>query len=137
MQHDAVDLPLDDGDLPGPELERLVLAVEQGLLALGNSLRERDAAAIEQQASALHRALADAVQACVQAARLGKLPDPLRKRLSKASAQLARQRETLSRATAALDRAIDVLMPGAPPGGPLYQANGLPQPLHQPGRLSA
>ena len=137
MHHDAVDLPLEDGNVPGPELEPLVLAVEQGLLALGNSLRERDVAAIEQQASALHRALADAVQACVQAARLGKLPSPLRKRLSKASAQLARQRETLSRATAALDRAIDVLMPGAQPGAPLYQANGLPQPLHRPGRLSA
>ena len=137
MHHDAVDLPLEDGDVPGPELEPLVWAVEQGLLALGNSLRERDVAAIEQQASALHRALADAVQACVQAARLGKLPDPLRKRLSKASGQLARQRETLSRATAALDRAIDVLMPGTPPGGPLYQANGLTQPLHRAGRLSA
>lgn len=137
MHHDAVDLPLEDGDVPGPELEPLVLAVEQGLLALGNSLRERDVAAIEQQASALHRALADAVQACVQAARLGKLPDPLRKRLSKASAQLARQREILSRATAALDRAIDVLMPGTPSGGPLYQANGLTQPLHRAGRLSA
>ena len=123
--------------MPGPELEPLVLAVEQGLLALGSALRERDVAAIEQQASALHGALAAAVQACVQAARLGKLPTPLRKRLSKASAQLARQRETLSRATAALDRAIDVLMPSAPPGAPLYQANGLPQPLHRPGRLSA
>ena len=135
MRHDTVDLPLEDG--PGPELEALVLAVEQGLLALGNSLRERDVPAIEQQASDLHRALALAVQACVQAARLGRLPDPLRRRLAKASAQLARQRETLSRATAALDRAIDVLMPGAPSGGPLYQANGLPQPLQRPGRLSA
>ena len=137
MHHDAVDLPLEDAGMPGPELETLVMAVEQGLLALGNSLRERDATAIEQQASALHGALVAAVQACVQAARLGKLPTPLRKRLSKASAQLARQRETLSRATAALDRAIDVLMPGTPPGAPLYQANGLPQPQHRPGRLSA
>lgn len=135
MRHDAVDLPLDAG--PGPELEPLVLAVEQGLLGLGNSLRERDVLAIEQQASALHRALAIAVQACVQAARLGKLPDPLRTRLARASAQLARQRETLWRATAALDRAIDVLMPGALPGGHTYQANGLTQPLRRPGALSA
>ena len=135
MRHDTVDLPLDPGT--GPELEPLVSAVEQGLLALGGSLRERDVLAIEQQASALHRALAVAVQACVQAARTGQLPDPLRKRLARASAQLARQRETLWRATAALDRAIDVLMPGAPPGGQLYQANGLAQPLGRPGTLSA
>ena len=137
MRHDAVDLPLDPAQGPGPELEPLVLAVEQGLLALSDSLRERDVLAIEQWASALHRALATAVQACVQAARQGQLPDPLRKRLAGASAQLARQRESLSRATAALDRAIDVLMPGALPGSQLYQANGMTQPLRRPGSLSA
>ena len=137
MRHDAVDLPLDAADGPGPELEPLVLAVEQGLLALGNSLRERDVLAIELQASALHRALALAVRACVQAARLGQLPHPLRTRLARASAQLARLRESLSRATAALDRAIDVLMPGDGPGGQLYQSNGMTQPSRRPGSLSA
>ena len=137
MRHDIVDLPLDAAQGPGPELEPLVREVELGLLALGNSLRERNVLEIEQQASALHRALALAVQACVQAARLGLLPHPLRTRLARASAQLARQRETLSRATAALDRAIDVLMPGALPGGQLYQSNGMPQPLRRPGSLSA
>ena len=136
MPHDAVDLPLE----AGPELEPLVLAVEQGLLALHNALRERDATAIEQQAAALHRALAAAVQACVQAAQLGGLPDALRRRLSRASAQLARQRESLWRATAALDRAIDVLMPGGPgiaPGNHFYQADGTARPLRRPGSLSA
>ena len=137
MRHDAVDLPLDAADGPGPALEPLVLAVEHGVLALGQSLRERDVQAIEQHASALHKALALAMQACVQAARLGQLPEVLRTRLARASAQLARQRETLSRATAALDRAIDVLMPGAWPGSQLYQSNGMPQPLRRPGSLSA
>ena len=137
MRHDAVDLPLEAAPGPGPELEPLVLAVEQGLLTLNNALRERDVLAIEQQASALHRALALAVQACVQAARMGQLPEVLRARLARASAQLARQRETLSRATAALDRAIYVLMPGAWPGSQLYQSNGMPQPLRRPGSLSA
>lgn len=135
MRHDAVDLPLEAG--PDAELEPLVLAVEQGLLALSSTLRGRDVMALEQQAGALHRAMASAVQACVQAARLGTLPDPLRQRLARAGAQLARQREALSRATAALDRAIDVLMPGNLPGGQLYRANGLTQPLRRPGSLSA
>ena len=133
MRHDPVDLPLE----AGPDLEPLVQEVEEGLLALHNALRERDALAIEQRAGALHRALATALQACVQAAQLGQLPESLRHRLSRAGAQLARQRETLWRATAALDRAIDVLMPGAAPGSHLYQANGLTRPLRRPGSLSA
>ncbi len=135
MRPTPVDLPLD-----GPaeaELEPLVAAVEQGLQSLNASLRGRDALRIEQSAAALHRALGDAVQACVQAARLGLLPEPLRRRLASAGAQLARQRESLSRATAALDRAIDVLMPDAQPAGRIYRANGLAEPPHRPGGLSA
>ena len=135
MRPSPVDLPLD-----GPaeaELEPLVAAVEQGLLNLTASLRGRDALRIEQSATALHQALGEAVQACVQAARLGLLPEPLRRRLASASAQLARRRESLSRATAALDRAIDVLMPGAQPAGRIYRANGLAEPLRRPGGLSA
>ena len=135
MRQTPVDLPLD-----GPaeaDLEPLVAAVEQGLQTLTASLRGRDALRIEQSASALHRAMGDAVQACVQAARMGLLPETLRRRLASASAQLARQRESLWRATAALDRAIDVLMPGAQPAGRIYRANGLAEPLRRPGGLSA
>ena len=50
-------------------------------------------------------------------------------RLARASAQLVHQREALSRATAALDRAIDVLMPDAAPAGRVYTATGLSVPL--------
>jgi hypothetical protein len=39
-----------------------------------------------------------------------------------AGGRVAAQRESLARATAALDRAIDVLMPGEPSG--LYGASG-------------
>jgi hypothetical protein len=39
------------------------------------------------------------------------VPPPLRERLKLASGLVASQRESLARATAALDRAIDVLMP--------------------------
>ena len=50
------------------------------------------------------------------------MPPALRHRLASASGQVAAQRESLARATAALDRAIDVLLPGD--GVPLYSALG-------------
>ena len=43
------------------------------------------------------------------------VPAPLRHRLAVASAQVAAQRQSLARATAALDRAIDVLIPANTP----------------------
>ena len=119
------------------DLESLVANVEQHLGALADSLHVRDIPAIEQQAQALHRALARAVESCVHVARHGGVPEPMRLRLSRASAQLARHREALARATAALDRAIDVLMPGAVPSVKVYSANGLTQPLHRGRSLHA
>ena len=118
---------------PGADLEPLVARVEQRLVALADSLRERDVQAIEQQAQELHRALARAVECFMHAARNGGVPEPMRLRLAHASAQLARQREALARATAALDRAIDVLMPGAMPAGKVYLASGLTEPLYRSG----
>jgi len=115
----------------GADLELLVAHVEQRLVALADSLRERDIQAIELQAQALHRALARAVECFMHAARNGGVPEPMRLRLANASAQLARQREALARATAALDRAIDVLMPGATPVGKVYLASGLTAPLYR------
>ncbi len=135
MQH-----PLQDSRLAsvvGVELEPLVAHVEQRLSALSDSLRERDVQAIEQQAQELHRALARAVECFMHAARHGGVPAPMRVRLARASAQLARQRESLSRATAALDRAIDVLMPGATPVGKVYSAQGLTPPQQRSASLSA
>ena len=121
----------------GDDLEPLVAHVEHRLVALADSLRERDVQAIEQQAQELHRALARAVECFMHAARHGGVPEPMRLRLARASAQLARQRESLARATAALDRAIDVLMPGASPAGKVYSASGLAEPLHRGGSYSA
>ncbi|MDO9352411.1 MAG: hypothetical protein Q7T55_01865, partial [Solirubrobacteraceae bacterium] len=43
--------------------------------------------------------------------RRGTVPPALRHRLANTSGQVAAQRESLARAPAALDRAIDVLMP--------------------------
>jgi hypothetical protein len=94
-----------------PELEATLAAVEAQLASLGESLRANDSAAIVGHATELHRALARAVDHFTAAARSGNLPAPLRERLMRASGLVASQREALARATAALDRAIDVLMP--------------------------
>jgi hypothetical protein len=95
-------------------LEPAVAAVEARLLALGEALMARDAAAMERCAGELHRALTDAVS-----------------RFSLAARSAPWQRESLSRATAALDRAMDVLMPRSPeavyraaPGASAYGSAG-------------
>jgi hypothetical protein len=94
-----------------PELEARLSDVETRLAALGNALRARDPTGIELHAAELHRALASAVTQFSDAAKNGPLPQALRHRLASASGQVAAQRESLARATAALDRAIDVLLP--------------------------
>ncbi len=104
------------------ELEAPLLAVETRLGGLGNALLANDANAIESEAAALHAALADAIQHFSRAARQGGVPPVLRHRLAVAGGQVAAQREALARATAALDRAIDVLLPGM--GGHVYGAHG-------------
>lgn len=111
------------------DLETPVRAVEERLAALGLALHQQDAAAIETEASALHAALAMALQHFRHAALTGSVPAPLRQRLAQASGQMAAQREALARATAALDRAMDVLLPppghgAAAPAG-LYAADGV------------
>lgn len=93
------------------DLEARLAAVEQRLSALGTALRDNDAPAIEREAAELHRALAAAIDHFSLAARSGAVPLPLRQRLALAGGQVAAQREALARATAALDRAIDVLLP--------------------------
>lgn len=105
------------------DLESALALVEHGLALLGDALRDGDARAIDSQASELQRALAAAVQRFGQAARRGGVPPALRQRLAAASGQVATRRESLARATAALDRAIDALLPPdtgsaalAPPG---------------------
>ena len=105
-----------------PALEEALATVESRLVALGEALRERDATAIDGHAAELHRALARAVDHFTRAARTGSVPPGLRRRLASASGQVAAQRESLARATAALDRAIEVLMPRDTPG--LYSSIG-------------
>ena len=105
-----------------PELEARLAAVESRLTALGNALRARDPVAIDQQAGELHGALAAAVDHFSHAARSGPVEPALRDRLAQASSQVVAQRESLARATAALDRALDVLLPRE--GAGLYSIYG-------------
>ena len=106
-------------------LESSLQAVEAHLSALGAALRDRDANGIEQHATELHRALAAAIHRFSHASRQPTgVPQPLRQRLALASGQVAAQRESLARATAALDRAIDVLMPSPLPPT-VYSNDGL------------
>jgi hypothetical protein len=106
----------------GPELEDTVSAVESRLSALGDALRASDTNAIDAEAAELHRALARAVEQFARAARSGALPPALRLRLVNASGRVAAERESLARATASLDRAIDVLLPRD--ASTLYSAQG-------------
>ena len=105
-----------------PELEIRLAAVESRLAALADALRARDPVAIDLQACELHRALAAAVNHVAHAARSGPVPPALRDRLAQASSQVVAQRESLARATAALDRALDVLLPRE--GAGLYSIYG-------------
>jgi hypothetical protein len=117
------------------DLETPLVAVEDRLAALGTALYRNDAAAIESEAAELHRALAAAVSHFSRAAREGGVPPPLRQRLALAGGQVAAQREALARATAALDRAIDVLLPGL--GGNVYAASGVADRIGHTGALLA
>jgi hypothetical protein len=110
-------------------LERPLAAVEHQLAALGLALHRQDMSAVDHAATALHMALASAVDQFSHAARTGGAPMPLRRRLAMASGQVAAQREALARATASLDRAMDVLLPPSAAAGVsgaarLYSAAG-------------
>ena len=118
-------------------LESSLQAVEAHLSALGAALRDRDANGIEQHAAELHRALAAAIHRFSHASRQPSgVPQALRQRLALASGQVAAQRESLARATAALDRAIDELMP-APQAPTVYSNGGLNQRASTSGSVHA
>ncbi len=99
------------GGPAGNPLEECLNQVESQLAGLGAALGARDLDAIGRHSQGLQQALAHAVDRFSLAAKLGQVPEPLRRRLARASGLVAAQRESLARATAALDRAIDVLMP--------------------------
>jgi hypothetical protein len=117
-------------------LERPLAAVEHQLAALGLALHRQDMVAVDQAAAELHQALASAVDHFSLAARKGGAPMPLRRRLALAGGQVAAQREALARATASLDRAMDVLLPSSSAAG-FYSAAGGAERISGQGSLLA
>jgi hypothetical protein len=117
-------------------LELPLLALEERLAALGLALQGSDADAVDRAGAELHGALAAAVEHFHRAAREGSVPVALRRRLAEAGARVAAQREALARGTAALDRAIDVLMPRGTPRM-VYSSGGGVERGHPSGGLLA
>ncbi len=122
-------------EVADPLLEATLSAVERRLSSLGEALRAQDLSSIDLHASELHRALSNAVDHFSRAARSGPVHPALRRRLASAGGTVAAQRESLARATAALDRAIDVLLPREAPT--VYGAHGGAQRLTRSGSLLA
>lgn len=112
-------------------LEDAITSIEHRLAALGVALRDRDPQAIDAQSQGLNSALAGAIQRFSQASKqAGGVPPQLRRRLALAGGQVAAQRESLARATAALDRAIDVLIPPAAQPAAYGARGGRDRPSH-------
>jgi phosphoribosylformylglycinamidine (FGAM) synthase-like enzyme len=121
---------------PNIELDLAVTTLEQRLGALGEALRVHHAEAVACEADALNSALSAAVEQLRRSARAGALPPQLRQRLAVASGRVAAQREALARATATLDRAIEVLLPAATSRG-AYSAAGIAERQPHGGMLQA
>lgn len=115
FRHTATMNPIRPDTLPPllNELEAALALVQQALV-------QRDTPSLEQQAGQVQQLLA----AALAEARGQALPAPLRQRLAQAGAQLAAQRQALGRATASLDRALEVLMPAEPDPSGLYGQGG-------------
>lgn len=117
------------------ELEAALASVELQLGRLADALRERDGATIDAVAAALQRALGDTLDRCSRHARRhGELPAALRQRLLLLSSQVNAQRAGLARATAAMERAVDLLLPRH---AALYNAQGGADQARQSGSLRA
>jgi len=127
--------PRPDSLASDAELEAALQRVEQRLDDLQASLGARDLPGIELRAAELQRALSQALTSFSRVARRGGPALPLRRRLALAGAQVAAQRDALARASAALERAATVLMPGD--DAALYSASGTQQHLRSGASLAA
>lgn len=88
-------------------LPSVLTDLETALEGVQSALAARDLAGLEQQAATVQRLMHEAAAVAREP---GVTPE-WRRRLARAGAVLAAQRQVLSRATASLDRAIDVIMP--------------------------
>lgn len=119
-----------------PQLDAALARVETHLAALGDALGGHGADALAGQAAELQRALAAALPLLRRGAREGRLSPPLRERLALAAGRVAAQREALARAGAALDRGLELLLPGAVSDS-AYASAGTGRPAARGGSLQA
>lgn len=116
-------------------LEGSLSAVEQAIAALGQTLTQRDIAAVEAASTALHEAMRAAMTEFAQVARNGKMPAALRTRFALANGQIAAQREALFRATSLVEQNLEILIPRPMAESSVYSASGASQ--RGPGRMIA
>jgi ABC-type transporter Mla subunit MlaD len=105
---------------PAPLAATLNLLDEQ-LTALSSALQGRDAQALQGAADHLVAALEAAGPVLREP---GALTPALRRQLAYAVGRVAAHREALARATASVDRAIEVLLPPPVPAAGTYSASG-------------
>jgi len=116
-------------------LETSLAAVELAIATLGETLAQRDIAAVEAASTALHDAMRAAMNQFAQVARGGRMPVELRTRFALANAQISAQREALIRASALVEQNLEILLPKPVAQTSVYSANGASQ--RGPGRVIA
>ena len=117
------------------ELEASLAAVELAISALGQTLTQRDIAAIEAASTTLHDTMRAAMTQFAQLARRGTMPIALRTRFALANGQIAAQREALFRATSLVEQNLEILIPRPLAETSVYCASGAQQ--RGPGRMIA
>ena len=127
--------PADASTRDASALEGSLSAVEQAIAALGQTLTQRDIAAIEAASTALHDAMRAAMTQFAQVARSGKMPAALRTRFALANGQITAQREALFRATSLVEQNLEILIPRPMAETSVYSASGASQ--RGPGRVIA
>ena len=110
-------------------------AVELAIATFGQTLTQRDIAAVEAASTALHDAMRAAMTQFAQVARRGNMPVALRTRFAMANAQIAAQREALVRATSLVEQHLEILIPRPLAEKSVYSASGAAQ--RGPGRMLA
>ena len=116
-------------------LEVSLSTVEQAIATLGQTLAQRDIAAVEAASTSLHEAMRAAMTQFAQVARGGKMPVSLRTRFALANGQIAAQRDALIRATSLVEQNLEILIPRPMAETSVYSASGASQ--RGPGRMIA
>jgi hypothetical protein len=116
-------------------LETSLAAVELAIATLGQTLTQRDIAAVETASTALHDAMRAAMAQFAQVAKRGTMPIALRNRFAMANGQIAAQREALIRATSLVEQNLEILIPRPLAETSVYSASGASQ--RGPGRMLA